>query len=493
MERNYNNREFEQYIKKNADQYRMIPSEKVWKGINNSLHTRRKWYGIGLASLLFLTTVSVTWVMLSYPSKQQVAINPVKEVSKSIVPIEPANPTRVTAPKPASGDINKLLSLNKFDKTENITATDNLPDPDHDNSLSENNSGTLLFSLNTGHDAVEVTVNSPLIATEKKQHLSSSGPIPGSGSGINTNLITGNIANTNTATDASAASIVATDKENKAVNKLPFYTESVRSKQHSVLYPLTIESVVNSYKPKKVHKKLSWQIYATPTVSYRRLKANKASRGEGTFAAPIAYPFSSLTDVNKAVTHKPDMGLELGFSARYPLTKNLKLRAGFQFNINRYDIKAFVYNGEQATINLSGDNNSVTAWTYYRNYNGYKSDWLKNFYFSVSAPLGAELKLLGNNKTSFGIAGTVQPTYILREKAYLISTDYKNYAKVPWLIRDLNVNTSFETFVNFTSRTGVKWQIGPQVRYQVLSSFHNKYPVRENLFDYGLKIGVSLN
>jgi hypothetical protein len=351
----------------------------------------------------------------------------------------------------------------------------------------------LLFSLNTGHDAVEVIVSSPIIATEKKQHPSSSGPIPGAGSGINTNLSIGNTSNTNAATDASAAPIVATGKENTAVNKTPFHSESSRSKQHSVFYPLTIESVVNSYKPKKVHKKLSWQIYATPTVSYRRLKANKASRGEGTFAAPIAYPFSSLTDVNKAVTHKPDMGLELGFSARYPLTKNLKLRAGFQFNINRYDIKAFVYNGEQATINLNGDNNSVTAWTYYRNYNGYKSDWLKNFYFSVSAPLGAELKLLGNNKTSLGIAGTVQPTYILREKAYLISTDYKNYAKVPWLIRDLNVNTSFETFVNFTSRTGVKWQIGPQVRYQVLSSFHNKYPVRENLFDYGLKIGVSLN
>ncbi|MEI9809721.1 MAG: hypothetical protein WDO16_18695 [Bacteroidota bacterium] len=146
---------------------------------------------------------------------------------------------------------------------------------------------------------------------------------------------------------------------------------------------------------------------------------------------------------------------------RFP--KNLKLRGGLQFNINRYDIKAFVYNGEQATINLSGNNSSVTTWTNYRNYNGYKSDWLKNFYFSVSAPIGLEYMLFGNKKTSFGIAGTVQPTYILREKAYLISTDYKNYAKVPWLVRDLNVNTSFETFVNFTSRNNTRWQIGPQV------------------------------
>lgn len=165
-----------------------------------------------------------------------------------------------------------------------------------------------------------------------------------------------------------------------------------------------------------------------------------------------------------------------------------------QFNINKYDIKAYVYNGEQATINLNGGgNNSVTAWTNYRNYNGYKSDWLKNYYFSVSAPVGAELKLAGNKKTSIGVAGTVQPTYIIRDKAYLISTDYKNYAKVPWLVRRMNVNTSFETFVSFTSRNKTQWQVGPQVRYQVLSSFNNEYPVKENLFDFGVKLGVTLN
>ena len=50
------------------------------------------------------------------------------------------------------------------------------------------------------------------------------------------------------------------------------------------------------------------------------------------------------------------------------------------------------------------------------------------------------------------MAGTLQPTYMLSDKAYLISTDYKNYAEVPRLIRHVNLNTSFETFVNYTSR-----------------------------------------
>src|SRR5688572_31773279 len=76
MESNFNNRDFEQFVKQNADQYRMFPSEKVWKGIHNTLHTRKRWYGFGLA-LLLLTSGAVTWVMLTPSGKvQQVNILP---------------------------------------------------------------------------------------------------------------------------------------------------------------------------------------------------------------------------------------------------------------------------------------------------------------------------------------------------------------------------------------------------------------------------------
>lgn len=39
-------------------------SERVWTGISTSLHSRRKWYGAGLALLLF-TATTVTLVMLN--------------------------------------------------------------------------------------------------------------------------------------------------------------------------------------------------------------------------------------------------------------------------------------------------------------------------------------------------------------------------------------------------------------------------------------------
>jgi hypothetical protein len=121
-----------------------------------------------------------------------------------------------------------------------------------------------------------------------------------------------------------------------------------------------------------------------------------------------------------------------------------------------------------------------------------KSNWLQNLSFQVSAPIGVELFLKGNDKMKFGIATTVQPTYVLGDRAYLITTDYKSYTQVPWLLRRWNVNTAFETFVSYQSGKTV-WQVGPQVRYQLLSSFISNYPVKENLFDFGLKIGISMN
>jgi len=256
--------------------------------------------------------------------------------------------------------------------------------------------------------------------------------------------------------------------------------------------PLMTESVVTSHIAKAKKGKVGWQVYFTPTVSYRKLSENKSYKQS--MAASNAYP----DNVNSMVTHKPDFGFEIGFAAKYPISTNVKVRGGLQFNINRYDIRAFSSSTQQTAMirlndrNAVGQQNTIPIQTNYNNFTGYKTDWLENFYFQVSAPVGFEVKLRGDDKMSLGVATTIQPTYVLGDRAYLISTDYKNYVEVPSLIRRWNLNTNFETFVAYS--TGhLKWQVGPQVRYQLFSSFVKKYPVKENLFDFGLKVGISLN
>jgi hypothetical protein len=251
----------------------------------------------------------------------------------------------------------------------------------------------------------------------------------------------------------------------------------------------TIESVLNSYNRKK---KIGFEFNFTPTVSYRKLSVNESYVNSVNAQPSVSY--APLYNINSAVTHKPDMGLEMGLTAKYSVNSNFRVIAGLQFNVNRYDIKAFDYPIEVATIALNSGSKIDSFYTIstHRNFNGNNPNWLQNLYFQVSMPVGIELLMAGDDKMQFGLAGSIQPTYILSDRAYLLTTDYKNYAEVPWLIRHWNANTAFQTFVAYSTGK-VKWQVGPQVRYQLFSSFVKKYPVKENLFDFGLKIGMSLN
>jgi len=465
MESNYNNREFEHYVKSNADQYRMVPSEKVWRSINSALHTRRRWYALGL-SVLLLTIISVTWVMLSYPTSKKQGIALATDNKAATTAKENHNEFRQL-----SGNDNNTdnLSFNKYSKHENETPA-------------------------------EITVlEKSVFANPENIELGSlqneNNPVSEPGSILRTAKPAVIVPTLDAIAPFTASNDVKSNTPGHSDIELnSFHLTEKKSTQNNVItYPLTIESVTNSFHAPKLSKKLVWEVYFAPTISYRKLSLNNSYTGVSPFSASN-YPFASLRDVNSEVVHKPDMGIELGISTGYPVSKTLRLIGGLQFNINRYDIKAFAYYGEQATINLNGGSNALTAWTFYRNHDGYKSDWLKNYYFSVSAPIGAELRVLGNKKTYLGVAGTLQPTYIIKDRAFLLSTDYKNYVEVPRLIRHVNLNTSFETFISYTSRSGkTRWNVGPQIRYQVLSSFKNPYPVRENLFDFGLKFGVSRN
>lgn len=470
MESNYRNREFEQFVKENVDQYRMFPSEKVWKGINNTLHTRRKWYGLGLALALLLTGTAVTWVMVSYPvSKNQkmaaapaTAVNATEKAglpaaesatSPNILPFinQPSVHSKLTPAEPQQKTLNVIPLF-----SESPVAV--IPEEEQ------------FVAINTTRPQV-----STLVPARTNRALTTTSP---AGQDVIAGPVDNNYVSENNI-DQPAAEKTITAKTTILSNE-------------QLAYPLPTEAIIASAKNTR---KISWQLYFTPTISYRKLAENKSFDNSG----PSGIPAAPKNDVNNEVTHKPDMGLQVGVAARYKLTRGLKLRAGVQFNINRYDIKAVAYNPELATIELNGENgnaSTLATWTSYRNNrkaNSYRSDWLKNFYFSVSIPIGAEMILLGKNKkTNFGIAGTVQPSYIIKDRAYVISSNYKNYANVPSLTRHVNINTGFETFVNFTNGH-TRWQMGPQVRYQVLSSFNNKYPVKENLFDFGVKIGVTLN
>lgn len=455
MESNFNNRDFEQFVKQNADQYRMFPSEKVWRGIHNTLHTRRRWFGIGVTFLL-LTIGTVTWVMVSSPDKNQSESAKTTLIPQNDPAINQKTGTLITLNNKTpfiQGNDSWQKNLQPF----NITASPQNNLKDESNTISGNESEII-------NEAV--VNNKPAIISTVPFYI----PV-----------------------DINSINLISDNNPEYELNKSneTFAENKITGTQN--IYPLSIESVVNSFKNIANRKKWSWQIYFAPTISYRKLAENKTFLSSSQ-SNNSPYSYAALYDVNSAVTHKPDMGFELGFSTGYAVSKNLKIIAGLQFNVSKYDIRAYSYPTEVATIALTNGarSSSVSTLTNYRNFGGYKPNWLHNFYVSASAPFGAELKLKGDNKTYLGIGGSIQPTYILGDRAYMISTDYKNYVEVPQLIRRWNVSTSFETFAGYSTGR-INWKVGPQVRYQLLSSFQEKYPVKEHIFDFGLKVGIMLN
>lgn len=485
MDRRYNNRDFEHFLKQNADQYRMFPSEKVWEGIHHTLHTRRRWYGIGLA-LLLLSTATVTTVMLNNAGKkQQLADKAPVTKTNDILTKQTASNTVIIAPqKPA---VNNSV-IQRPDKLQASLVADQQQLIAPAGAELEEQAGKLTLEVIPEINLKSAVANiQPLSVQKNTEILKKTSPA------LQTKkaMFKPNppVASTQPENNTVIVDNIIERKEVKTENENSITTER---KEYS---PYTIESVVNSYKYKKSRKKLSWQIFITPTISYRKLKENKTflEAARTTLGTPANYGYS-FSDINNIVTHKPDIGLQLGFVTGYPVSKRLRITAGLQFNVSKYDIRAYSHTGEVATIALSnnaGGTNTVSTITNYRNIGGYKADWLHNMYISGSAPVGLELKLSGNKKTTVGIAGTIQPTYILGNRAYLLSADFKNYAEVPSLTRKWNLNTGFEIYAGYSTGK-LDWRIGPNVRYQVFSSFIDKYPIREHLFDFGLKLGLML-
>ena len=481
MENRFNNRDFEQFVKQNADQYRMFPSEKVWEGIHKTLHTRRRWFGFGL-TLLLLTTGVVTWVMLanSGKSKQMANLFPDAAIAQSSSEIQKnqkvnAVPGSDKMPFFKTWAISSNIDLQKNSNSKDISlkpSGKNVIEPAFalTNDLS-------IFSKTETPLQNELNVNArPVIKPVVEV------------SPINTRFESAHVNNFSFASNkiADKEETSTTDIKEIVSENTSFYPAN----------PLTIESVINSYIHIRKKRKTSLQVYISPSISYRDLKENKTFINSARNISNGTFNTYYSTDINNVVTHKPDIGILFGFNSGIPLTKSLTLIGGFQFSINKYDIKAYNYPSEVATIALrsnSGGTNTVSTVTNFRNSGGSaKINWLHNLYFSASVPIGLELKLLGNRKIYLGISGTIQPTYVLRNKSYLLSTDYKNYAEIPSLIRKWNINTGFEIFAGYSTGK-IKWRVGPQVRYQTMSSFEKKYPVQEHLFDFGLKFGIMLN
>lgn len=451
MERRLHNDELEDLLQEKADQFRMYPSDKVWKEINKTIHPRKKWYWLGVALLL-------TGVGYHY-AEQFISPSPIASYTPPAKSSGETDASRPAATQPA-----QLVPFSSDVKVSRKQP----PTVPPVNTLNAFAASPLTTSIDGEATEAKVIPIDALSVSRDNEAVESS-EIP---------------------QHVDIESLLA------AVDRLPeLAPAATASKEEKDDNPrinwLEEQAVYELHIPKT--KRWSFQINGSPTMNYRKLAGDRTANLQSSIKN-IPFALSVPGDVSKLVNHKPAVGFEVGGSVLYALGKNFSLKAGLQFNFSRYYIEAYKTSNEIATIALTDSygfrSDSISNLSTFRNFGGYAANPLQNQYFQLSAPVGAEWKVIGNGRLQLNVAATIQPTYLLNKNSYMITTDMKNYTIAPSLVRRWNINTAAEAFVSYKA-AGLRWQVGPQFRYQLLSSYSSKYPIKEFLMEYGVKFGIT--
>jgi hypothetical protein len=240
------------------------------------------------------------------------------------------------------------------------------------------------------------------------------------------------------------------------------------------------------------NEKLSWQLYITPTLNTHYLNGiSYQTVAQSIPSSPIMVVH--FANVNRLVDNTPMIGYNLGGNILYKISKNISLKVGLEFSFNRYYIKTYNSNPYQASATLNSYlgyvadslSNSNSGITIDKNQQQYQ-----NHYYQLSLPVGVEMKVAGKGKLQLHLGATLQPSYLLNTDAYVLSDDYSSYIKDAQAFRRWNLIAGTELYISYKIGK-IRWEIGPQVRYQIFSTYKNSYPLQENMVNYGIRFGIS--
>lgn len=475
MEQQFFEDEFEQFLRENADQHRMYPSHGVWTNVYRHFHSGRRRVALGVLLLLVLTggillvntnsfapysrkiagystkpAAFTTGVDPSGLTQSTVTVNDIiaKLRAKSLMP-----PVTIVAPRSL-----EPLQLDRKDMQEQFTVPENFLD-------------------------APGLANSPINLPALREMAT----IPLSARNSEAPLLTAPAADQNEYLPFATARIT---RQSPAINTLDAPVGYERQPDALIARNNTLAAGIKpAARTATLKNRFAYTLNFSPSIGYRNLFEGKSY---------VAYGNSPLMvrhlNVNQFVDHKPAVGFELGGGLRYQVSRILSIRTGLQLNLTRYSIAAFSHYPERATLALNTQfglrRDTLVATSNVRNLAGNNPERLHNQYLQIGIPVGAELMIFGDNKLQVNLAGSLQPSYLLNTDQYLLSSDFSNYVKEPSLLRRWNLATGLEASISYR-KGDTRWHFGPQFRYNLLSTYKKQYPIRENLMEYGVRIGVS--
>ncbi len=472
MEDKFYKDDFEQYLSKQADKYKMFPADKVWSNIQDHLHRPTRWPQMRMTG--FVLIVSVLTGLLLLQSEDQIPKLAAMQVSaNSNIPAQLIDHSRNE-----SGQV--LVDKN----TDLQVSTD----------LFAVNAKRISTSSNQSHTIATDFGNASLgnVESNTRFHSSVSNDAVTPNAYVNSEAayslnetegeVIDNFISNDDATQLHATTAPG-QNEKKPNIELLLNPEEASIENDAI----QILAKQNNIRIKKASP-FSVQIYASPSISYRQLIDNTPKDAKN--AAPIDN--SNLLSINKLVNQTPSIGFEAGVAGVLQYNKKIKFKLGAQFNYRSYKIDAFTIkdNNTFASANISNTRDEKNVFALNRTGDEMFPVQLQNQFFEISAPVGVEYLVTGNKRLQFSVGASFQPTLLLNRDAYVVTTNFKNYEEQPNVMRNFNLNTSLEAFMSYNVG-GLTLQAGPQVRYQLLSTYKSDFHLNEKLIDFGFKIGVT--
>jgi hypothetical protein len=501
MERRFFTNDFEQSLKEHADKFQMVPSKKVWHGIYNDLHPGKRWPSVTMSLLLIFTLVVIGHLNTNNSRQLAYLTNKISEAKKVT-----ANVKKAGSSKNSQRIVVRKTDLDKGRKvfvyaTGQSNHTGVLTQPIISNYQSSNLKTDQLLTNN-----LKPWNNSGSSVFEKNFMLS---PQPNSNSGEgniaenvynNETRLQNNVDLNGMLKETLQGKIVANHFDNQLTKKT--LIEKKNTSNSEELSPdkniddiILAKSTPNAEsKVAKLHKKrndkITWVYFAAPVVSSVAFSGEPLKQSPGTNFSP-ALP---VNQKENKVLHHSALGLEAGAQMNYSLTKKLQFTTGVHLTYSGYHITSNEVHPTFATLVLrdpaTGMTYSRSFITHYGDGTGQSVVTIHNYNWQASIPFGLQYEFFGNNKVQVNVGANLEPSLVLKSNAYILSSDGNNYVNDPSLLRKWNFNSNFGAFVTFRS-SKFKWQIGPNIRYQWLSTYQKDYTVKEHLIDYGIRIGIS--
>lgn len=496
MERRFFMNDFEQSLKEHVDEFQMTPSKRVWHGIYNDLHPGKRWPSVAMSFLLIFTLVFIGHINTNNSHQSTFLTNKDSESKKidDVKAISVENNNRKVIVK----NINSREKAKDFayaggqsnNEGSETKATLIIPETGEvpvDNVSSKSNSASSSLDKSMLSNSTEISnvtqeINSENIFDNKQSQLKN---------GVELKLWTENTLetevlynNTNLQTDSK----VIRGKNDKLSD-----IESGENKSHNPDASLAADAELKAKAAAKVHKKkndkITWVYFGAPVVSSVSFNGNSLKQDPGATLSPTV----TVNQKENKIIHNSALGFEAGIQMNYKIAQKLQFTTATHFTYSGYNIISNEVHPTFATLILKDKGGRTYSRSFITHYGDGTSNTivsLRNYSWQASIPLGLQYEFFGNDKLQFNLSGNIEPSLVLKSNAYILSSDGRNYINEPSLLRKWNASSNFGAFVTFNSAK-FKWHIGPNIRYQWLSTYQSDYPVKEHLIDYGIRVGIS--